>query len=218
MLNEINILGYAGSFLAMLLEELYVRNFNGTVRIIMNDEKKRSEAPFETNNINYLICNYNEVHPIPKNGFIFCSNKPTTKEFLYSFYKKCWNINMKDFFSIIHPSSVIASTVKFNEALYIMPLSSIAAYTKVGFGVTIARNCSIGPHVILKDFCSIHPATNIAGNVSIGRVTTIGPGTTILNDVKVGNNTIIGGGSVITQDIPNNVLAYGNPCRVIKQI
>lgn len=40
----------------------------------------------------------------------------------------------------------------------------------------------------------------------------------VLPGVTIGNNTIIGAGSVVTKDIPSNVVAVGNPCKVIKQI
>jgi acetyltransferase-like isoleucine patch superfamily enzyme len=41
-------------------------------------------------------------------------------------------------------------------------------------------------------------------------------GTNILNQVKIGKNTIIGAGSVVTKDIPDNVVAYGSPCKIIR--
>ena len=46
----------------------------------------------------------------------------------------------------------------------------------------------------------------------IGGATTINPG------VKIGKNVVIGSGSVVTKDIPDNTIAVGNPCRVIKTI
>ena len=46
----------------------------------------------------------------------------------------------------------------------------------------------------------------------------IGAGTTILPGVTIGKNTVIGAGSVVTKDIPENVVAVGNPCRVLREI
>ena len=40
----------------------------------------------------------------------------------------------------------------------------------------------------------------------------------ILPGVKIGDNTVIGAGSVVTKDIPDNVVAVGNPCRVLREI
>lgn len=46
----------------------------------------------------------------------------------------------------------------------------------------------------------------------------IGAGTIIFPGVTIGKNSVIGAGSIVTKDIPDNVLAYGNPCKVIKKI
>lgn len=45
----------------------------------------------------------------------------------------------------------------------------------------------------------------------------VGANTLILKGVKIGNGSLIGAGSVVTKDIPGNVLAVGNPCRIIKE-
>lgn len=53
--------------------------------------------------------------------------------------------------------------------------------------------------------------------VVIGNNVWIGGGVIILPGVKIGHNVAIGAGSVVTRDIPDNVIAYGNPCRVIRE-
>ena len=55
-------------------------------------------------------------------------------------------------------------------------------------------------------------SVKIGDNVWIGGSTVINPGVTI------GNNVVIGSGSVVTKDIPDNVIAVGNPCRVLREI
>ncbi len=54
--------------------------------------------------------------------------------------------------------------------------------------------------------------------VHIGRNCWFGAGVIILPGVTVGNNTVIGAGSVVTKDLPDNVVAVGNPCRVLREI
>ena len=56
-----------------------------------------------------------------------------------------------------------------------------------------------------------HPIT-LGDNVWIGGNVVVNPGVTI------GDNSVIGAGSVVTKNIPDNVVAAGNPCRIIKQI
>ena len=54
--------------------------------------------------------------------------------------------------------------------------------------------------------------------VSIGKNCWIGAGAILLPGVTVGDNTVIGAGSVVTRDVPANVVAVGNPCRVLREI
>lgn len=54
--------------------------------------------------------------------------------------------------------------------------------------------------------------------VHIGKNCWIGAGALIMPGVSIGDNTVIGAGSVVTKDIPPNVVAVGNPCRVMREI
>ena len=51
----------------------------------------------------------------------------------------------------------------------------------------------------------------------IGDNVWIGGGAIILLGVTIGNNVVIGAGSVVSKDIPDNVIAAGNPCKVLKE-
>jgi acetyltransferase-like isoleucine patch superfamily enzyme len=55
-------------------------------------------------------------------------------------------------------------------------------------------------------------SVTIGNNVWIGGNVVINPG------VKIGDNSVIGSGSIVTKDIPANVLAFGNPCKLVRQI
>ncbi|MDZ7740332.1 MAG: hypothetical protein U5Q03_00870 [Bacteroidota bacterium] len=87
-LREINILGYAGSYLALLFETLSALNYKGIVNIITNEKKKRAVVPFETG-INYTEIFYTNVSGHLKSGFIFSSNKPATKSIFSIFIISC---------------------------------------------------------------------------------------------------------------------------------
>ena len=90
--------------------------------------------------------------------------------------------------------------------------------------VTIGDDCFIGPNVSIYTAChSTDPEERNsrrewAEPVSIGNNVWIGGSVTILPGVNIGNNVTIGAGSVVTKDIPDNVVAAGNPCRVIKNL
>ena len=54
--------------------------------------------------------------------------------------------------------------------------------------------------------------------VHIGENVWIGANAVVLPGVTIGDNSVIGAGSVVTKDIPANVIAVGNPCRVLREI
>ena len=90
--------------------------------------------------------------------------------------------------------------------------------------VTIGDDCFIGPNVSMYTAC--HSTDPVERNtrrewaepVTIGDNVWIGGSVTILPGVTIGSNVTIGAGSVVTRDIPDNVVAVGNPCKVIKNL
>ena len=90
--------------------------------------------------------------------------------------------------------------------------------------VTIGENVLIGPNVgIFTASHPINPVDRKSGLESAQPITIcdnvwIGGGSIINPGVTIGENSIIGSGSVVTKDIPKNVIAVGNPCKVIKEI
>lgn len=54
--------------------------------------------------------------------------------------------------------------------------------------------------------------------INIGKCCWICAGAVILPGVTIGDNTVVGAGSVVTRDLPANVVAFGNPCRVVREI
>lgn len=82
----------------------------------------------------------------------------------------------------------------------------------------------IGPNVVIAT--ASHPidpelrqrVTQYNLDVHIGKNVWIGAGALILPGVTIGDNSVIGAGSVVNKDIPANVVAVGNPCRVLREI
>ena len=88
----------------------------------------------------------------------------------------------------------------------------VGDYTMFGPNVTVA---SAG-HPILPELREKLYQYNMP--VHIGRNCWIGAGVIIVPGITIGDNVVIGAGSVVTKDIPDNVVAVGNPCRVLREI
>lgn len=88
----------------------------------------------------------------------------------------------------------------------------------IGDYVMIAPNVTIctGTHPIEPSLREKVVQFNLP--VNIGRNVWIGAGSIILPGVTIGENSVIGAGSIVTHDIPANVVAYGSPCRVAREI
>ena len=88
--------------------------------------------------------------------------------------------------------------------------------------VTFGDNVFVGPNCGF--YTAIHPidahqrntGIELAKPIKVGSDVWFGGGVTVLPGVTIGDNVVIGAGSVVTKDIPDNVIAVGNPCRVIR--
>ena len=80
--------------------------------------------------------------------------------------------------------------------------------------------CDYGYNIEIGDnfFANVNLVILDGAKVRIGNNVWIGAQACILPGVTIGDNTVIAGGSVVTKDIPANVIAAGNPCRVIREI
>jgi maltose O-acetyltransferase len=90
--------------------------------------------------------------------------------------------------------------------------------------IDIGENTKLGPSVQM--YAAYHPVLaveriagpELASPIKIGKNCWIGGGTIVCPGVSVGDNTTIGAGSVVVRDIPANVVAVGNPCRVVRSL
>ena len=88
----------------------------------------------------------------------------------------------------------------------------------VGNNVMFGPNVTVsaGTHPIHPELRSKQAQYNIP--IHIGNNVWIGANSVILTGVNIGDNSVIGAGSIVTKDIPSNVVAVGNPCRVLREI
>jgi galactoside O-acetyltransferase len=110
--------------------------------------------------------------------------------------------------------------IEIGENFYANVNCIILDEAKVSFGnnVFIAPSCGFYTAEHPFDVEQRNKGLEYARPITVGNNVWIGAQSIILSGVTVGDNSIIGAGSVVTRDIPANVIAVGNPCRVLKSI
>jgi sugar O-acyltransferase (sialic acid O-acetyltransferase NeuD family) len=120
------------------------------------------------------------------------------------------------FVNAIHPSVIIGNTTRLGVGVVAMagcifnPKAKIGDFTFFATGAQIEHDNEIG------NFASVSAGSITGGYVKLGKFSAITLGVTVMDRVEIGENTVIGSGSLVTKSIPSNVLAYGNPVKIIR--
>lgn len=112
--------------------------------------------------------------------------------------------------------------VEIGNGVYIGPHSTIMsgykAPTLIGNDVALGQYTNIGHDCIIHDRVEIIGSVFLSGFVEVGEGTKIHAGSIIRNRIKIGKNCIIGQDSNVVEDIPDETMAYGNPCKPQKTL
>lgn len=211
----LNVLGCVPSLLNILFElaceSRSIRNFDILLNIPVDiSDEFMPSADWQVTTIPV----YDRHDHIPESDlFAFSVVGTQSKEIVYNFFRQLYRLETCQFMNLIHPSSYISRSVTLDHGLQVEPLSVVSSCTTLEFGINVKRGCNIGHHCTIGRFSTINPGVTISSHVHVGNNTMIGSGTTVKDGIHIGQNTIIGAGSVVVRDIPDNVIAFGNPCR-----
>lgn len=122
-----------------------------------------------------------------------------------------------EFTTAIHPSAVVSPSAKIGEGTVVMAGAVINADAVIGKHCIVNTGATIDHECVIGDYCHIAPGVNISGDSHIGEGTWVGVGSCVIQCLNIGKWSFIGAGSVVVKDVPDGVVAYGNPCKVIHE-
>jgi UDP-N-acetylbacillosamine N-acetyltransferase len=118
--------------------------------------------------------------------------------------------------TLIHPQAVLARDIAIEYGTVAMAGAIVNSGAHIGHNVILNTSSSVDHDCEIENGVHIGPGAHLAGNVFVGQATWIGIGAIIKEKTRIGKNTIIGAGAVVLSDVPDNVVAFGNPARVIR--
>jgi len=138
--------------------------------------------------------------------------------FHYLIPQKLFRLNPKVNWPV-HFTSKVLSPEKITKGILCDPGDNLNNYIQASNGIVFGSNIELGPGVSI--ISSNHKQDNLREHtkgtpINIGNNVWIGANTTILPEVTIGNNVTIGANSLVNKNIPDNSVAVGNPCKVIK--
>lgn len=116
----------------------------------------------------------------------------------------------------VHPSAVIAASARIGAGTVVAANAVINPGVTIGESVIVNTGATIDHDCTLGDGVHVSPGACLAGQVSVGACAWIGIGAAVTDKRKIGEGSWIGAGAVVVRDIPERVVAYGVPARVVR--
>ena len=151
--------------------------------------------------------------------------KYNTNLFFISFGTMRWRKPVYEYLShhgweavnVIHPNAIVSPTAKLGKGVLVECGCLITPSPIIGDNVVVNTGSQVNHDNIIENHVYMASGVVLSGGVTIGENTLLDDGVIITLGHKVGKNCLIGAGGLVTKDIPDGVVAYGNPCKVIRE-
>jgi sugar O-acyltransferase (sialic acid O-acetyltransferase NeuD family) len=118
--------------------------------------------------------------------------------------------------TVVHPTAWVAHDAVVGDGSIILAGAIIANGCRLGRGVLLGSRSALDHDCDVGDFASLAPGVTTGGTVQIGMATALGVGANVVHSVSIGRDSVVGAGALVLHDIPDEVVAYGVPCRVAR--
>jgi acetyltransferase EpsM len=125
--------------------------------------------------------------------------------------------NGYEIISAVHPSAVVATDVAFGAGTVICASAVVGPAARLGEGCIVNTGATVDHDSVLGDGVHVEPGAHLGGTVRIGQASTIGIGAVVGKRLQVGAHTHVGAGAVVVRNLPDGVIVWGVPARVVRE-
>lgn len=118
-----------------------------------------------------------------------------------------------NYYTAIHPTSVIAEDVQIGEGTAIMANAVINVSSKIGKHCIVNTGVIVEHDNVIEDYVHLSPSATLSGTVTVGKYTHLGTGVKVKNNIYIASNVIVGIGGVVVKDIKCSGIYVGVPVR-----
>ncbi|MBI3999612.1 MAG: acetyltransferase [Candidatus Omnitrophica bacterium] len=118
--------------------------------------------------------------------------------------------------TLVHPYSFISSEASIGAGTVINAGVIIQPACRLGNDILMNHNATIGHECVIEDGVHIAPGVALGGRTFVKRGTWVGIGSSVKGSLTIGEGCLIGAGSIVVSDIPDRVVAFGIPAKVVR--
>jgi acetyltransferase-like isoleucine patch superfamily enzyme len=218
MSQSFHILGHSNATLSLILDTLLTLFPTEDLQVtIVCNMPVEEGIPYAFDGVSNLTLR--EINGLDWGGeynhLMMGVNQVKTKGLVYRHFNESHGVIESNYYTLLHPSVLVGRKTRLERGVLVGPGSVIGPYASVGNLATMHARVSVGHHARVGKFCTLNAGCNVGACCVIGDSTTVGMGANIIDRVTIGKNVIVGAGALVAESLPDNVIAWGVPARIV---
>lgn len=120
------------------------------------------------------------------------------------------------FVAVVHPTASVSASARIGDGAVVLAGASVGPQAEVGAHVLLGAQVNVDHDATIGAGASLAPGALTGGTVSIGRASAVAMGAIIRHGLTIGDHSVLGAGAVLTRNLPERVVAWGAPARVMR--